>query len=119
MNPTFFPTQIGYTPTGSAYGSQVVIGRNMNTTWDAVGFGQGGRPDYVERIYLNITQASGVAPVQKAQIALDVKSLLNIIAANPNAPTTGFYFAFRELQVCNGSTVQAMTFMSSQPYTAV
>lgn len=116
MNPTFSPTQIGYTPTGSAYGSQVVIGRNMNTTWDAIGYGQAGRPDYVERIYLNITQASGVAPVQKAQVVLDVKSLLNILAARPLAPTTGFYFAFREYLVCNNGVTQGAVFLSSQPY---
>lgn len=121
MNPTFHPTQIGYTPTGSAYGSQVVIGRNMSAgNWEAIGFGAAGRPDPVERVYFNLSQISGVNPaVQKATIAIDTKSLLNIITANPNAPTTGFYFSFRELQVCDGGVLKAMAFLSSQPYTAV
>lgn len=119
-NPTFNPTQIGYTPTGSVCGSQVVIGKDMTSSWEAIGYGAAGRPDPLDRLYINISQISGVnPPVRKATVAFDVKSLLNIIAANPNAPTTGFYFAFRELQVCNGSTTQAMTFLASQPYTAV
>lgn len=117
MNPTFFPTQVGYTPTGSAYGSQIVLGRNLNTTWEAIGFGQQGRPDPLERVYMNLSQISGLSTAaQKAVVAFDVKSLLNILAARPLAPTTGFYFAFREYLVCDNGTTKAAVFLSSQPY---
>jgi hypothetical protein len=116
MNPTFFPTQIGYTPTGSAYGSQVVIGRNLGSPWEAIGFGVQGRPDYVERVYINITQASGVTPARQATVALDVQSLLSIMAQRPLAPTTGFYFSFREYLVCDQGDTKAALFLSSQAY---
>lgn len=115
--PSFFPTQIGFTPTGSVYGSQVVVGRNMSSSWEAAGLGAGGRPDPVDRIYFNLSLISGLStPLQTATIAFDTQSLIRIVLANPNAPSTGFYFAFRELQVCDNGTTRAMTFLASQPY---
>ena len=117
MNPTFSPTQIGYTPTGSAYGSQVIIGRNMlGTNWEAIGYGQAGRPDYVERVYVNLTLASGVAPAQKATLSFNVSDIQTIIQGSANANAAALTFQLREFDVCDSSTAKKVMILASVPY---
>lgn len=121
MNPSV-PTQLGYTPTGSAYQSTVVIGRNVNATWEAVGFGAEGRPDYLERLTINLTSPSGASLVRKGVVNIDVGALVQAINANPFAPSTGFQFAFREVSVCevpdgsSSAVERRMMVIASQTY---
>lgn len=120
MPNTLHPTQIGYTPIGSAYQSTVTIGGNASPgTWEAIGFGQNGRPDYMERLVINLVSPSGVAPNQitrKGTCVLDVTQLIAIINGNSNAPSTGFAFALREVDVCENGTAKKMVVFASQTY---
>ena len=123
-----FPTQIGYTPLGSSYQSTVVIGRNLDTPWEAIGFGTNGRPDILERLTINLTSptTSGTllpraTPGRKGRIEIDVSQLVQIINSNPYAPATGFHFALREVSVCEinddgDAEERAMMVISSQTY---
>lgn len=119
MNQTL-STQIGYTPSGSALGSTVVIGRDITSAWEAIGFGSQGRPDVLEKLNINLTSLSGTI-TRKGVVSIDVASLVAVINANPNAPATGFQFGFREVAVCeldaNGDSVEKlMMVISSQTY---
>ena len=56
---TFYPTQIGTIETGvyPTDPSQLVFGRDVAvTTSKDVGFGQAGRPDFLEKITINLTK---------------------------------------------------------------
>lgn len=117
--PIYYPTNVGYTPTGSAYGSQLYLGRNLATTWEAIGFGQVGRPDILERVYINLTQVSGVAtPTRVAQLSFNVADVQTIITANPNAAAAALTFQLREVDVCESSVAKKMLVLCSAPYTA-
>ena len=60
MPNTFFPTQIGYTPTGvgtTLNTSTLYLGRVVSGTYfDGPGFGAGGRPDYLQRVWISLTK---------------------------------------------------------------
>lgn len=127
MPNTFFPTQIGTTPSGYQGGSQVIIGRDLRVSWEAVGFGAGGRPDALENFVINISQLSGVAPIQssklngwRGQISLNVNDLVNIMKTNPAIAASGFNMKFREVSVCeqvgDGTQEMKMLILASQTY---
>ncbi len=114
---TFHPTQIGYTSTGFAGGSQFYIGRDLTSDWEAAGFGLRGRPDYVERVYINLTEVSGLAePQRRGHMSIDVNSLSQVLAINPNAPSTGFHFGLREVSICEDGVEKNMMVLASQTY---
>lgn len=115
MPNTLHPSQVSYTPTGSAYQSTVVIGRQIGATWEAIGFGAQGRPDYLERLVINLTTPSGGLS-QKGSITMDVGSIINVIAANPFAPASGFQISLREVLVCDAGTTKKMMILASQTY---
>lgn len=115
---TVLPTQIGYTPTGSASGAQLVIGRNTTANWEAIGFGNDGRPDANERLVINLTyiDKSFVEPklIHAGTAYLDANSLFKIIQqsitksnagvkesnGNPIKKIDSFEFSLKEVFVC-------------------
>lgn len=121
MANTFFPTQIGTTYTGSAAGSQIIIGRNVNSNFEAAGFGQNGRPDYLQNFEINITQKNGDEKLnRRGLVTIDVDSLMYYIN-NKYAPSSGIHFGVRELSVCevNDAGVaeeKSMLVLCSQTY---
>jgi len=114
---TFYSTQLGYTPSGSAYGSQIILGRNLDTTWEAIGFGQAGRPDVLERVVINLTRVSGVAtPTKLGQISFNVTDIQTLIAGSTTAASGALNMQLREIDVCNDSTAMKMLGIFSSPY---
>lgn len=114
MPNTFNATQIGFTPPSSPQGSQVVIGKDITASWEAVGFGADGRPDVLGKVFIYLT-SSGGTPAQVGVISLDVAQLVSIIQANPNAPTT-FQFQMREFDVCDNGVAKKTMIIASQNY---
>lgn len=113
---TFHPTNIGYTPTGYSAGSQIILGGNPSGSWEAIGLGQHGRPDYVERVLINLIQPSGVTtPTRRAAISMNIVDLQTIITGRPHAPVQ-FNFALKEVYVCEGGVTKAMAILASQTY---
>jgi hypothetical protein len=129
MANTFHPTQIGFTPSGDKQTSQVVIGKDTRTNWEAIGFGPVGRPDVLEKLVINFTQVSGTAPAGmtpnpsfRGKITIDVNEIVEIIKANPPLTVSGVDLRLREILVCvaendgDAGTEQKMLILASQPY---
>lgn len=116
---SFFSPQVGFVPSGVAQDGRTIIGRDYSVTWEAVGFGPGGRPDGMMQLQINFTRVSGVAaPVKFATVNLDVSTLVAAQVANPNVPSTGLNFAFREVAVCENGSSKRMMVIASQTYSA-
>lgn len=116
---SFFSPQIGFVPSGVAQDGRVIIGKDYSVTWEAIGFGPGGRPDGMMQLQINFTQVSGVlAPVKFATVNLDVSTLVAAQVANPNIPSTGLNFAFREVAICDNGTSKRALVIMSQVYSA-
>ncbi len=116
---SFFAPQIGFVPSGVAQDGRVIIGKDYSVTWEAIGFGPGGRPDGLNQLQINLTRVSGVAaPVKFASVNLDVSTLIAAQIANPNIPSTGITFSFREVAVCDAGTNKRMLVIASSTYSA-
>ncbi len=125
MSNTFYPTQIGSIPTGTAQDSRLIFGRNPNVPWEAPGFGQYGRPDTIQQVEMFITSQSGAqlafstTPLV-ATVLIDATSMYNVLMTNPVAPQTGFFFSLREVSVCevvgSSSVERKMMILASQTY---
>lgn len=121
MPSSFFPTQIGFLPTGAngtAQTSTLYFGRDTNATYDAVGFGQGGRPDYVSIIQIPLVQRAGDGTLtKKGTITLDVAAIVSGANANSNMPTN-LNLVLQEVAVCDNGTAKRMMIIGSQTYAA-
>lgn len=119
MSTTFFPTQIGYIPTGNAAGvlvSSVTIGRTITGAYDGIGFGKQGRPDYVEDLVINFTsRATDGTLTQKGAITLNVGDIIAAKATNANVPTN-LNLTLREVSVCSAGQAKKMIIIGSQVY---
>lgn len=112
MPNTFLPTQIGSTSLSYPSGSQVVIGRNIDVTFDAAGFGTGGRPDVVQNVILNLTETVDTFQVRLGTVSFNIADFLTILNTNPNTPDQ-FDMRLRQVLVCdNGVTKNAIILMS-------
>lgn len=119
MSNSFYPPQIGFVPTGlsnTRYNSSLVLGRNNNMSWEAIGFGSQGRPDNLEYLNINITNVSGAAPSTKAVISLNIGDIQSLINANANATAAALTFKLREVLVCDGNTNKKMMVIASDTY---
>lgn len=119
MSSSFYAPQIAFVPTGlnnTRYNSSVVLGRNRNVVWEAVGFGAEGRPDDLEYLNINITNVSGAMPVTKAVISLNIGDIQTMIAANANATAAALTFKLRQVSVCDGSVNKKMMILGSNTY---
>ncbi len=125
MPNTVFPTNIGSIRSGANQDGTFVIGRNPNIPWEAAGLGVYGRPDGVQQVQMFLTSNSGAqlafstTPLV-ASVVIDATSMYNVLMTNPLAPQTGFFFAMREVSVCevvgSSSIERKMMVLSSQTY---
>lgn len=122
MSVSFFAPQIGFLPTGVAgvaKVSSVFIGRSSGT-YEGIGLGQGGRPDYAEFVQINLSKRQGV-PGQSAivdqygSITLDVNGLIAAKAANSHFPTN-LNLVLKEVAICEAGTSKRMMVIASQTY---
>ena len=122
MNPTT-PTQLGYTPSGSQYGSQIVLGRNVTGAWEAIGMGANGRPAPLDRFIVNISDThDSLNPTVPGVVNMNVSDLITIIyASGSNAPSQ-LDLKLREVSVCEvnedtgDSEEKLMVVLCSQTY---
>lgn len=121
---TLYPTQIGTIPTGAyaTYPSQLVFGRDVSAvTANDVGFGQAGRPDFVEKMTIYLTRNTSsdktinATLTNKSNLSINVEDLITISNANFNAPAT-FSFTLKEVDVCEGGIAKKMCVLGSQTY---
>lgn len=118
---TFHPTNIGFVPTGAAgvaQTSSVYIGRDISSTYDAIGFGANGRPDYVQLVKIPLTQRAADGTLTKqGTITLDVSALVTARSSNPNIPSS-LELVLREVAVCDNGTNKRMMIVASATYAA-
>lgn len=108
MANTIVPSQLGYTAPNSTNGSQVFIGKDTLVSFEAIGLGQDGRPDYLEHLKINIsrlvTQDESLSPQTVCSISINVNEVISIIS-NENYPSTNnvkdvLQLKLREFAVC-------------------
>lgn len=117
MSNPFFPTQAGYIPTGSANTSTYVVGRDISSNFEAVGFGDGGRPDYVQKVEFNLTYKDGNSLTKRGTISLNVGDLYAAKLSNPNVPTDIALY-LQEVDVCDNGIAKKIMIIASDPYSA-
>jgi len=116
MPNTFIPSQLGWTQTGSANGSQIVLGKDLTVGWEAAGFGKAGRPDILEKVVINLTNTVQNPDAKRGSISIDVADLMTVIEANPeNAPSV-FRFELRQMDVCDNGIAKKIMVLASQTY---
>lgn len=120
---SLLPTQIGYTPLSSGtppYPSQVVIGRDITASFEAVGFGDGGRPDPMSLLKINLTNQAVDPAVKVGSISMSATGLAAIISANFALLGQPLNFTFQEVALCvdvNGTaTEKRAVVLMSQSY---
>jgi len=120
---TLLPTQIGTVPSGSnaSYPSQIQVGRIIASNDGNFGFGAGGRPDFVEKFKICLTQNSSTDKtintnlIDYATISIDVSDLVTIVAANSNA-AAALNFTLKQVDVCEGGVAKKMMILASPTY---
>lgn len=117
--PSFFPSQIGFLPTGAngtAQTSTVYLGRDIDASYDAIGLGAGGRPDYLSIIQIPLVQRADDGTLTKqGTITLDVGAIVSGREANSNLPTN-INLVLKEVAVCDAGTAKRMMVIASDPY---
>ena len=116
---TILPTQVGYTMSGQngTSQSQVMIGKDLALSWDAIGFGPNGRPDLVENVKFNLTLISGSIPPQKAATISFASADIFTIVSNAQTLTLPLALTLVEVIICNNGQSGRMMVLGSQPYT--
>lgn len=114
---SLFPTQIAYKPTGVAGVAQVssvVIGRSSGS-FEGVGFGAGGRPDYVQTVQINMGDPVGDGTfTQRGSVTFNVDDLASL-QLSPSVPTR-ISLTFKEVSVCDNGTNRKMIILATAPY---
>lgn len=119
MSQSFFPSQIGFIPTGSAgvvKTSSLYLGRDPSLAWEAVGFGLQGRPDYLQTLVINLTKLQAGVPTIVGTLTLNVQDLQDIITANANATTPALNMKLRQVSVCDAGVAKKMMIIASSTY---
>lgn len=119
MANSFFPSQIGFQPTGvnGVIGtSQLFFGRTISgqSPYDGPGFGAGGRPDYLQTMTINLVTPTEAGLVQRGTVTLNAQDLATIISGNSEAKNLAF--SFRQLAVCEDGVEKGMVFLASQAF---
>jgi hypothetical protein len=118
MPNTFFPTQIGYRPTGVAPNvSTLYFGRIVSgaAPFDGPGFGSKGRPDYLQTAMINLVQNTAGVLTQVGTITLNVGDLLAVQATRGQFPTN-LNLTLKEVLVCDAGSTKGMMIVGSQTY---
>lgn len=125
MPNTFYPTQIGFVPSGSApNSSKIVIGRNITGSWEAVGFGADGRPDTLNNFVINFTYTNAGQARKLGDVTLNAGDLYTIMNPLPNKQSyapSNIELTFKEVSICelgdDGESVERkMIVLASQTY---
>lgn len=121
MSNSFLPTQIGYVPTG-VYGgipkiSTVYLGRNVSGAagGDGVGLGQGGRPDFLQTVVINLSTSSEYPVGQWGTITLNVDDITALYDTRESFPLD-LNLTMKEVLVCENGQTKAMVIIGSQTY---
>lgn len=112
---TIYPTQIGYQPTGvnGTVGiSSVTIGRTITGAYEGIGFGQDGRPDYLNLLQINLANKVGPVVTQRGTISMNVADLIAIAGLPANLNMT-----LKEVTVCDAGVAKKAVIIMSQLYT--
>jgi len=125
---TLHPTQIGTIESGfsQTQASQIVLGRDVSipdtsTTPEGYGFGIAGRPDFIEKLVINLTynESSDKTINQNlakvAQLSFDATGLAYIINRSAHAPSN-FNFVLKEVLVCENQQTRNMIILASETY---
>ncbi len=112
---SFYPSQIAYNPTGavgSVQISSVIFGRDITGNYEGIGFGQGGRPDYLQLLQINLTERESNGDLNKiGSITINVGDLLNITDLPSSLNIT-----LREIDVCDNGTAKRAVILMSEPF---
>ncbi len=114
MLTTIYPTQIGYQPTGvnGIVGiSSVTLGRTITGSYEGIGFGKDGRPDYLQVLQINLTDYDSPL-IQKGTITMNVADLISI-AGGPSQ----YNLTLKEITICDNGTAKKAVVLMSQLYT--
>lgn len=117
------PPQIGYNPSGSQFGSRVVIGGNPTGAWEAVGLGPNGRPGFISGLQINVTNLQPSVPTTVPGVinisAGDLMALIAMNATSGHVPTQ-LNFKLTEVSICEdidgSSEERRMVVLASQTY---
>lgn len=113
---TLNPTQFGYTVTGIngvAGISSVTIGRSVSGSFEGTSAGgQGGRPDYLQVMQINLANRVGSTITPKGTITMNVSDLVSIVGLPSNLNLT-----LKEVTVCELGVTKKMVILGSQTYT--
>ncbi len=109
---TIYPTQIGYQPASYQGISSVTIGRTITGTYEGIGFGADGRPDYLNFLQINLANKVGAVITQKGTITMNVADLMAIAGLPTNLNMT-----LKEVTVCELGVSKKMVILASQTYT--
>lgn len=128
MPNTVLPAQLGTVPfnpggSGSASNSQIVMGRDPTVTFEAVGLGAQGRPDYLQTVKINFSKAPSGSNTYKqmGSVSFDVADVYSFFTGNLNVPQN-LNIKFRQVSVCevNDTTQEteerAMIILASQTF---
>jgi hypothetical protein len=117
--PSFYPPQVGFLPTGvngTAQTSTLYFGRDIDASYDAIGFGQGGRPDYLSIIQIPlVSRAMDGTLTKQGTLTLDVGALVSGRMANPNMPTD-LNLILKEVAVCDAGQNRRAVVLMSETY---
>lgn len=121
---TLYPSQIGTIESGSyaAHPSQLVFGRDVSAaTSRDVGFGQGGRPDFIERVTIFLTKNNSSDKTVNsnltayATVTINVEDLVSIVTSNPNAGAA-LNLTLKEVDVCDAGVAKKMIILAGPTY---
>lgn len=119
MPNTFYPTQIGYRPTGvngvvgtsSLYFGRIVSGE---APYDGPGFGAGGRPDYLDTLVINLATSQSTDG-QWGTITMNVEDIVNLYQSRAEFPAN-LNLTLKEVLVCEDGVAKGMVILGSQTY---
>jgi hypothetical protein len=116
---TVYPTQSAYLPTGvngTTGTSTYIVGRTISGSYEGVGLGAGGRPDYVEVIQFNLAQRSGNGTlIQRGTITMNVTDLVTAASLNTGFPSN-LNLTLRQVSVCESGVTKGMIILGSQTF---
>lgn len=111
MPNTFYPTNIGWLPSGNAQVSTIFLGGTNTGSYEGIGFGAGGRPNPLQVLQINLISPNGGSPFQKATITMNVDDLMNITGGPSRYDMT-----LKEITVCDAGVARKAVVLMSQLY---